>query len=385
MDSEKWLSSDNNSLFPEELSHLPLVTGAEEAYVLHAIQQKKLSADNFYSQACTSLLKTLTGCPEVILTTSCTDALEMAALLINTQPGDEIIMASFNFVSAPNAFVLRGARVIFVDILPDTLNVDPFCIQQAITPKTKAIVVMHYAGVPCRMDEILQIAEKFGLFVIEDAAHAMGSYYKGQHLGTFGHLGAISFHESKNIQCGEGGALLVNDSRFLQRAHILKDKGTNRLEFFKGRVQKYTWVDIGSSYGLGELNAAFLYAQLQSLEEVTKTRLAKWHQYDRLFKNTPGIEIPESAGNGHIFYVKMENKQVRETMIGRLKKHRITATSHYEPLHLSKAGKLFSEFHGEDRYTTTQAGRLLRLPLYFDLSEEAILYIFDRFMACYDM
>lgn len=385
MDSEKWLSSDNTALYPEEIGHIPLVTGDEETYVLRAIQQKKLCADNFYSLQCASHIKTLTGCPEVILTTSCTDALEMAALLIDTKPGDEIIMAAFNFVSAPNAFVLRGAHIVFVDILPDTLNIDPECIKQAITPKTKAIVVMHYAGVACKMENIMEIAEKFGLFVIEDAAHAMGSYYKGQHLGTFGHLGAISFHDSKNIQCGEGGALLLNDSRFIQRAHILKDKGTNRREFFKGKVQKYTWVDMGSSYGLGELSAAFLYGQLLSVDEVTKTRLLKWHQYHRLFINTPGIEVSENAGNGHIFYIKMENSQVRETMIDRLKKHRISATSHYEPLHLSDAGKQFSIFYGEDRHTTTNAGRLMRLPLYFDLPEEAIQYVFDRFIACYDM
>lgn len=319
------------------------------------------------------------------MTTSCTDALEMTAILADIREGDEVIMASYNFVSAANAFVLRGAKICFVDIDPLNMNLNPALLEAAITVKTKLIVAMHYGGVACDMDSIMAIAEKYNLLVVEDAAHCIGSFYKGRHLGTIGHLGTLSFHETKNIQCGEGGALLINDEKFIQRAQIVRDKGTDRSDFNKGLVKKYTWTDIGSSFGLGELNAAFLYSQLFKIQDENNRRINLWKVYHSLFSSYFNTEIPNEPGNGHIFYVKSDSEARREKIIHVLNGSHISSASHYEPLHLSAAGKKYGYFMGEDQFTTRGSKTLLRLPLHAEMNQEDALYVFQRFMKAYEM
>lgn len=350
----------------------PYISGEEQAYISDAIQRRNLSGEGFYTKACQRQMEAFTGAGRVLLTPSCTHALELSALLMNLAAGDEVIMPSFTFVSTANAFVLRGAIPVFVDIRPDTMNIDETLIEAAITPKTKAIAVMHYAGVACEMDTIMAIAQKHELLVVEDAAQCVGAYYKGKHLGTIGHFGTFSFHSTKNIHCGEGGALLLNDQRFVEQAEIIREKGTNRNQFLRGEVDKYSWVELGSSILMGELNAAFLYAQLQQIEVVTAKRTAIWKHYFEWLnteKNTFDLPmVPEGCvHNGHIFYLKCRDAEERQSLISFLQKKEIASVFHYVPLHSSPGGKSFGRFAGSDHYTTSESERLLRLPLFFDL------------------
>ncbi|GIM45639.1 dTDP-4-amino-4,6-dideoxygalactose transaminase [Collibacillus ludicampi] len=364
--------------------NIPAVTGKEEQYLRQAIQHRKLSGDGPFTKKCHEWFEEHTGCSKALLTTSCTHALEMSALLADIREGDEVIMPSYTFVSTANAFVLRGARIVFVDIRPDTMNIDESLIEAAITDKTRAIVPVHYAGVACEMDTILSLAETYGLWVIEDAAQGVMSTYKGRTLGAIGHLGCYSFHETKNYTCGEGGALLINDERLIERAEIIREKGTNRSKFFRGQVDKYTWVDLGSSYLPSELNAAYLYAQLEEAAEIHRRRMHKWNMYyERL---QPLAEqgvldlpvIPDGCEhNAHMFYIKVKDLDERTRLIAFLKEHGVMSVFHYVPLHSSQAGQRFGRFHGEDRFTTRESERLLRLPLFDTLSEEQIAYITD--------
>ena len=354
----------------------PPVTGDEEQFVAEAIRNEKLSGDGPFTQKCHRWFEERLGCEKALLTPSCTHALEMAALLIDIRPGDEVIMPSYTFVSTANAFVLRGAKIVFVDIRPDTMNIDESLIEEAITEKTKAIVPVHYAGVGCEMDTIMQIAERHGLYVIEDAAQGMMATYKGKPLGTIGHLGAYSFHETKNYTSGgEGGLLIVNDERFAERAEIIREKGTNRSQFFRGMVDKYSWVDVGSSYLPCELQAAYLWGQLQKAEEINEKRLEIWRTYfnalkpleDKRYIQLPQIP-PHCEHNAHMFYIKTDSLQTRTELIEHLKKEGIQTAFHYVPLHSSPAGLKFGYFHGTDRFTTSESERLLRLPMFFSLT-----------------
>ena len=348
--------------------NIPFICGEEENFIHEAIIEKNLSGDGHFTKLCQRELVAFTKASNVLLTSSCTHALELSALLCNIKPGDEVIMSSFTFVSSANAFVLRGAKIVFVDIDPVTMNIDENLIESAITPKTKAILVMHYAGVSCAMDQIMTIAKDNDLFVIEDAAQCIDAYYHHKHLGTIGHLGAFSFHATKNIHCGEGGALLVNDERLINRAEVIREKGTNRKLFTKGKVNKYTWVDIGSSYLLSEISTAFLYAQIQKIKEVTQRRMHFWEIYKKELAFLNPITIKEELKhNAHIFYIKCKDKDQRTDLIEHLKSASIKSAFHYIPLHSSPAGKLFGRFHGEDKYTTKESERLLRFPLYYDL------------------
>ncbi len=361
----------------------PPLTGNEEQYVIQAIHSEKISGDGAFTQKCHKWYEEKLGCKQALLTTSCTHALEMAAILIDTKPGDEIIMPSYTFVSTANAFVLRGAKIVFVDIRPDTLNIDENLIEAAITDKTKAIVPVHYAGVGCEMDTIMEIADRHDLFVIEDAAQGMMSEYKGKPLGTIGHIGTFSFHETKNYTSGgEGGLLIINDDQFTDRAEIIREKGTNRSQFFRGMVDKYSWVDIGSSYLPNELSAAYLWGQLEMADEINKNRLKSWQLYydqlnplaDQGFLELP--TIPESAThNAHMFYIKVENLELRSKLMKFLRQQDIDAIFHYIPLHSSIAGKKFSIFWGDDVFTSKESERLIRLPLYYGLTEHDINYI----------
>lgn len=350
--------------------NIPFICEEEEEYIKKAITRKNLAGDGFFTKECQSFLKSFTRSTDVLLTSSCTHALELSALLCDIQPGDEVIMSSFTFVSSANAFVLRGAKIVYVDIHPDTMNINENLIEAAITPNTKAILVMHYAGVACAMNEIMSIAERHHLFVIEDAAQCIDAYYHKNHLGAIGHLGAFSFHSTKNIHCGEGGALLINDKRLVKRAEIIREKGTNRKSFLRGEVDKYSWVDIGSSYLMSELNAAFLYAQLQQTTMVTKKRLSFWNIYNDNLNNFTSKNISESLShNAHLYFIKCKNIAERSELIGFLKKKKISTVFHYVPLHSSKKGKITGRFNGPDLFTTKESERLLRLPLYYDLAD----------------
>lgn len=356
----------------------PPYTGSEDQYVLEAMQSDKISGDGFFGKKCQSFFENLIGCKKALLTPSCTAALEMAAMLVDIQPGDEVIMPSYTFVSTANAFVLRGANIVFVDIRPDTMNIDETLIEAAITSRTKAIVPVHYAGVACEMDKIMDIANRHNLFVIEDSAQGMMSAYKGQPLGTIGHIGAFSFHETKNYTSGgEGGLLIINDDFFLQRAEIIREKGTNRSQFFRGQVDKYTWVDVGSSYLPSELQAAYLWGQLEHLDLINQRRLDIWNAYYDAFlplKKRGLISLPhipsECKHNAHMFYLKLNDIDQRTALIDFLKVKNIMSVFHYIPLHSSPAGKSFGHFNGVDHYTTVESERLVRLPLYYGLDNE---------------
>jgi len=364
----------------------PSSTGNEEKYVLASIKSDKLSGDGHFAKQCHLWFESTLGCKKALLTPSCTHALELAAILIDIQPGDQVIMTSYTFVSTANAFVLRGATIVFVDIRPDTMNIDETKIEAAITSKTKAIVSVHYAGVGCEMETIMKIAEKYDLFVIEDAAQGMTSRYKGKSLGTIGHIGAFSFHETKNYTSGgEGGLLIVNDERFVERAEIIREKGTNRSQFFRGNVDKYSWKDIGSSYLLSDIQAAYLWGQLEMLNEIKQNRLTSWKYYlDAFYKLiTQGAiniqNIPsECEHNSHIFYIKAKDLTQRNELLRYLKINDIEATFHYVPLHSSTAGVRFCYFKGVDQYTTQESERLIRLPLYYGLKKEEIDYIVEK-------
>lgn len=356
----------------------PPYTGNEEQYVLDAMRSGKMSGDGPYTRKCHEWFEQNLGCARALLTPSCTHALELAAILIDTQPGDEIIMPSYTFVSTANAFVLRGACIVFVDIRPDTLNLDENLIEQAITEKTKAIVPVHYAGVACDMDTIMAVAERHGLYVIEDAAQGMMSRYKGRPLGTVGHLAAYSFHDTKNYTSGgEGGLLIVNKPEFAARAEILREKGTNRSQFFRGMVDKYSWVDMGSSYLLSDLQAAYLWGQLERAGAINQARLTLWRHYRGALESlqeSGHLLLPvvpdECTHNAHMFYLRTAGLEERGALLEHLKQQGIAAVFHYVPLHSAAAGVRFGRFHGEDRHTTACSDSLVRLPLWYGLDSE---------------
>lgn len=365
--------------------NLPPYTGNEEQYVLDSIRSSKISGDGSFTRKCHAWFEETLSCQKALLTTSCTHALEMAAILLDIQPGDEVIMPSYTFVSTANAFVLRGATIVFVDIRPDTLNMDETLIEQAITPKTKAIVPVHYAGVACEMDTIMAIADRYQLFVVEDAAQGMMSTYKGKPLGTIGHLGAYSFHETKNYtSAGEGGLLIINDERFKDRAEIIREKGTNRSLFFRGMVDKYSWVDLGSSYLMNDVSAAYMWGQLEKAEAINTDRLNSWNLYqkglqslqEKGFIECP-IDPPHCQHNAHMFYIKVKDLDVRTRLLAFLQKHQVGAIFHYVPLHSAPAGVRFSRFSGEDIFTTKESERLIRLPMYHGLKVDDIQHVVE--------
>jgi dTDP-4-amino-4,6-dideoxygalactose transaminase len=357
----------------------PYMTGRELWYIAQAHTSSHLSGDGEFTRKCNRWLEMLTGANKALITHSCTAALEMAALLANFQPGDEVIMPSYTFVSTANAFVLRGGVPVFVDIHPETLNIDATLIEAALTSRTKAIVPVHYAGVSCEMDVIMDIAKRYNLFVIEDAAQGIMSTYKGKPLGSIGHLGAYSFHETKNIIAGEGGALLVNEDRLSERAEIIREKGTNRSQFFRGQVDKYSWIDLGSSYLTGEVVAAFLWAQMEEAEYITRKRLAIWEHYHQMLSplEVAGVlrrpVIPEGCQhNAHMYYILLDSFGKRSELIDRLKEQGVNAVFHYVPLHSSLAGRRYGRVCGTMNNTDSAADRLLRLPLWVGMSREVV-------------
>ncbi len=364
----------------DKLAHIPFtkvtLTGKESKYIERTLNDLYLQGDGPFAKRCEKALEEITGAPKALLTSSGTDALEMATLLAGVEPGDEVIMPSFTFVSTANAVVLRNATPVFVDIRPDTLNLDESKVAAAITSKTRAIMPVHYAGFGCDMSGIMSIANAHKLKVIEDAAHGAGAYLDGKHLGTFGQLGMLSFHQTKNIVAGEGGALLINDPSMIERAEILREKGTNRRRFLRGEVDKYTWVDVGSSYLPGELTAAVLMAQLEEIKQLNSARIKIFDRYQRAFAELEAKErvtlphVPvNSTGNGHKFFLITRSNDERSTLRDVLKSKNIQAVSHYEPLHNAPAAAKFARSHGTMNFTEDLAGRILRLPLYADLSE----------------
>jgi dTDP-4-amino-4,6-dideoxygalactose transaminase len=367
----------------------PPYTGNEEKYVIESMKSSKISGDGEFTKKCHKWFEEKLNCKKVLLTTSCTHALEMAAILLDIKEGDEVIMPSYTFVSTANAFVLRGAKIVFVDIRPDTMNIDETKIEEAITSKTKVIVPVHYAGVACEMDTIMDIANRHNLFVVEDAAQGMMSSYKGKALGTIGHLGAFSFHETKNYtSAGEGGLLLVNDDRFIQRAEIIREKGTNRSLFFRGMVDKYSWVDLGSSYLMNDVSAAYLWGNLEKADEINQNRLNSWQKYyDELkeLENKGCIELPKIPDgciqNAHMFYLKVKNLEERTELLEYLKENGILAVFHYIPLHSAPAGLKFGRFDGDDVFTTKESERLMRLPMYYGLERDNVLKIIECIKA----
>jgi dTDP-4-amino-4,6-dideoxygalactose transaminase len=356
--------------------NLPCLAGNEYRYIAEAIANGHASGDGPFTRRCHELLEEELGVPRVLLTTSCTHALEMAALLLDCGPEDEVIVPSFTFVSTANAFALRGARLVFADIRPDTLNLDESRLESLITPRTKAIVVVHYAGVPCEMDSILEVASRHRVRVVEDNAHGLFSRYKGTYTGKFGCLAAQSFHETKNFTCGEGGALIINDAELLERALVIREKGTNRSRFFRGEVDKYTWVDLGSSYLPSDLLAAFLYAQLEAREAIQEKRRRVWSRYyeslsDWAERNDVKLPVipPQCEQSYHMFYMLLPSVGHRESLISDLKARSILSVFHYAPLHLSEAGKRFADRPSECPVTEEVSERLLRLPFYTNLTE----------------
>jgi dTDP-4-amino-4,6-dideoxygalactose transaminase len=349
----------------------PTRTGRESAHLRNLLDGKGSLQEGDYARRCTTWLAERLRADKIFLATSCTHALEMSALLAGIEPGDEVILPSFAFTSTANAFALRGAALRFVDIRPDTLNLDERLVAQAITPRTKAICALHYGGIACDMDALADIAKAHKLLVIEDAAHAILSTYKGRALGTLGALGCFSFHESKNLHCGEGGALLVNQASYVEHAEVIRDKGTNRGRFIRGQVDKYTWLALGSSYTPSELCSAFLLGQLEGSDEVTTDRLGSWRRYHDGLRGLVSRELlelpvvpPDCEHNGHLFYVKTANLGVRDRLLAFLAERGTTATFHYVPLHSAEAGRKYGRFVGEDRYTTRESQRQLRLPLW---------------------
>lgn len=363
----------------------PPFVGAEINYIKQAIENRRISGDGEFTKKCSEWLEKEYVTNKVLLTTSCTHALEMAALLADIQDGDEVIMPSYTFVSTANAFVLRGAKIVFIDIRPDTMNMNERLIDAAITTKTKAIVPVHYAGVGCEMDVINQLAREYKLKVIEDAAQGVNAYYKGQALGTFGDFGCFSFHETKNYSMGEGGALLIKNKKDIEQAEIIREKGTNRNQFFRGEVDKYTWVDKGSSYLPSELNAAYLYAQLLEATAINESRIENWEYYHALLQNLEDkgymkrpIVPSYCQHNGHMYAIRVKNLEERTRLITFLKERDIGAVFHYVPLHSSKAGKKWGVFKGVDEYTTRESDKLIRLPMYYGLSKLEI----EKVVSC---
>lgn len=362
--------------------NVPPYSGKELDYIKQAIESHKICGDGEFTKKCKDWIMKTTGTADALLTTSCTHALELAAILTEIKPGDEVIMPSYTFVSTADAFVLRGAKIVFVDIRPDTMNIDEKLIEDAITDKTKVIVPVHYAGVGCEMDTIMKIAAKYNLKVVEDAAQGVMATYKGQALGAIGDFGCYSFHETKNYSMGEGGAILLKDPKYIEKAEITREKGTNRSKFFRGQVDKYTWVDYGSSYLPSDMNAAYLYAQLEVAEKINEDRLASWNAYYEGLKDLAAdgyIELPyvpkECKHNAHMFYLKVEGLEERTRLIEYLKEKGIGAAFHYVPLHSAAAGVKFGRFYGEDVYTTKESERLVRLPMWYGLGKDEIDHI----------
>ena len=357
--------------------NVPPCTGHEMKYIAEAVASHKICGDGQFTKKCSAWLEQRFNAHRVLLTTSGTTALDMASLLCELRPGDEVILPSFTFSSTANAFVNYGARLVFVDIRPDTMNIDETKIEAAITDRTKVIVAMHYAGVACEMDTIMDIARRHNLLVIEDAAQAVMSTYKGRPLGTIGDFGCFSFHETKNYSMGEGGAILINAPQYVERAEILREKGTDRARFFRGQVDKYTWVDLGDSFLPSELNAAYLWAQLEMADEINDDRLKSWNRYNEAFADLKAkalVELPfipeGCVHNAHMFYLKCRDLTERTAFIQFLRERDILAVFHYVPLHSAPAGLRFGRFEGEDKYTTAESDRLVRLPLYYGLTDE---------------
>lgn len=357
----------------------PPYVGKEEQYIAEAIRNNKISGDGIFTKRCNQWIEENTGTYKALLTTSATAALEMSALLCDIKPGDEVIMPSYTFVSTADAFVLRGARIVFVDIRPDTMNIDETLIEEAVTDKTKAIVPVHYAGVGCEMDKIMEIAQRHHLKVVEDAAQGMCAFYKGKMLGTIGDFGCYSFHETKNYSMGEGGVILIQNPEDVEAAEIIREKGTNRSQFYRGQVDKYSWVEAGASYLPSELNAAYLWAQLECADMIKEKRLYSWNRYNEQLKELMEdgyITLPyipeECEQNGHMYYIKTKDLKERTRLIDFLKQKGILSVFHYVPLHTSKAGIKYGRFCGEDKYTTKESNRLVRLPMYYGLKETEI-------------
>ena len=362
--------------------NIPPFTGNEMKYIREAVDNQKICGDGPFTKRCSAWMEEHTGTSRALLTTSCTHANELAVLLLDLQPGDEVIMPSFTFVSSADAYVLRGAVPVFVDIRPDTMNIDENLIEDAITERTKAIEVVHYAGVGCNMDKIMEIADKYHLYVIEDAAQAVNAYYNGKALGTFGDFGCYSFHETKNYSMGEGGALLIRDPGYIDAAEIIREKGTNRSQYYRGQVDKYTWMNYGSSYLPSDMNAAYLWAQLELAEAINAKRISVWNYYQEALRELVDrglIEVPyvpkECTHNAHMFYVKTKDLQERTDFIAFMDQKGIMTPFHYVPLHTAPAGRKYARFHGEDRYTTSESDRLVRLPLFYAITEEQMEYV----------
>ncbi|MDO4302490.1 MAG: dTDP-4-amino-4,6-dideoxygalactose transaminase [Bacillota bacterium] len=370
--------------------NVPPYTGTEMKNVQKAVENMHICGDGEFTRKCSEYLEKTTGTAKCLLTTSCTQALEMAALLCDIKPGDEVILPSYTFVSTANAFVLRGAVPVFVDVRPDTMNIDENLIEGAITEKTKVICVVHYAGVACEMDRIMEIADKYHLMVVEDAAQAIMSTYKGRPLGTIGDFGCLSFHETKNFSMGEGGALLIRDPRHIEDAEILREKGTDRSKYFRGQVDKYRWMNYGSSFLPSDMNAAYLYAQFEVADQINDTRLSRWNQYYELLKplqEAGKIELPVipegCVHNAHMFYIKTKDLKERTELIQFMKDNDILTVFHYVPLHSAPAGLKFGRFHGEDRYTTRESERLVRLPMFYQLTAKQVDYIAGKVKEFY--
>lgn len=370
--------------------NVPPFTGNEIDYIRQCVEAQKICGDGPFTRKCNEWIEERTGTAKCLLTTSCTHATEMTALLADIGEGDEVIMPSYTFVSTADAFVLRGAKAVFVDIRPDTMNIDEKLIEAAVTEKTKAIVPVHYAGVACEMDAIMAIAEKYHLLVIEDAAQGVMATYKGRALGSIGDFGCYSFHETKNYSMGEGGALLIRDPKYIEDAEIFREKGTDRSKYYRGQIDKYTWVNYGSSYLPSDMNAAYLYAQLEMAEEINATRIKIWNTYYEGLKELEEkgkIDLPVvpkgCVHNAHMFYIKTKDVEERTAFISFMKEKGVLTVFHYVPLHTAKAGQKFGRFHGEDVYTTKESERLVRLPLYYGLTEEQNMYIVDQVKAFY--
>ncbi len=370
--------------------NVPPYTGKEMDYIKQAVEAQKICGDGEFTKKCNEWIEERTGTRKCLLTTSCTHATELAALLADIKEGDEVIMPSYTFVSTANAFVLRGAKAVFVDIRPDTMNIDETKIEEAVTDKTRAIAPVHYAGVACEMDAIMDIAARHHLIVIEDAAQGILSTYKGKQLGSIGDFGCFSFHETKNYSMGEGGALLIQHEKDVEEAEIIREKGTNRSKFFRGQIDKYTWVNYGSSYLPSDMNAAYLYAQLEMADVIFEDRMRSWNRYYENLKplaEEGRIElpvIPEGCShNAHMFYIKARDLEERSALIRFLKEKDILAVFHYIPLHSAPAGMEFGRFHGEDKYTTKESERLLRLPMYYKLEPSQVDYICEQVKAFY--
>ena len=371
--------------------NIPPYVGTEEKYIAEAIASHKICGDGQFTKKCNAWLEERFGANKALLTTSGSTALDMAALLCELKPGDEVILPSFTFSSTANSFVLAGAKLVFVDVRPDTMNIDETKIERAITDRTRVIVPVHYAGVACEMDTIMEIAHRRGLMVVEDAAQGVMSSYKGRPLGTIGDFGCYSFHETKNYSMGEGGALLINNSAFIEKAEILREKGTNRAKFFRGQVDKYTWVDFGDSYLPSELNAAYLWAQLEAADAINADRLSTWNEYDKALRPLAGrglIEcpaVPEGCvHNAHMYWIKLRTLSERTAFIDHMKESGVLTVFHYVPLHSAPAGLRFGRFDGEDKYTSADSDRLVRLPLYYGLTDADRAAVIDAVKSFFE-